>query len=470
MAIAMTGALPAIDIGPWQDIRFSGRTASGEVLMRFETAQSALQENLVWHDPGSGVSQISPTLIEPAANGYQASVPTGTARKYLGLSVAAAGSQRQLLPVYYAGTDLPSLSQLTKASDDPANDQSTNYRDIIADYISFSGTKLYGAIRNRGGGFPYTSSFGTQINSYMVVFANPADDPDDPNAIAWGMVYWNVALGGLSPGLYKLQGTEATRIGDIESQVVSSSNLLVMSCNIADLLAQPEFAAWYDPADPLLGMQSLINRTTIVPFETVAMDQSPGANIRPVPLFVDPTPNFLPVLSQPQFHDADGDVYFSALYSDPEANFPLEVRARLANDDSTVPMFSQATDFSQPVLYRSANLAASLGEQVDNRFQVEASDDGTNFGASAWVDFERVLGIRAPEEVSIVAGTEGLVLQWQPVELTLLGNPVTPSHYRVEASPTPDFAVPQLLGTTPSTSYGVDAVQSGYFYRVVAVR
>lgn len=468
--LILSAGLSAISIGDWQDIRYSGRSSAGDVLTRFELGLSPLSENLILHDPGTGVTSLSASLLDASTATYQTIVPSGTTRKYLGLSAISGSSIRKLVPVYYGGTGLPTQSQMTKASDDVSNDQSTNYRDILTDYLSISNNKIYGAIRNRGGGFPFTAAFGTQINSYMVAFANPADNPSDPNAIAWGMVYWNVSLGGLTPGLYKLQGTTATRIGDIEYQVVTASNLLIMSCNIADLLAQPEFASWYDPQNPVMGMQSLINRTTIVPFETVQMDKSPGVTLYPVPLYFDPSPNTQPLLSQPVYHADGGDIYFSAEYFDPEANFPREIRVRLLNDNSVIPLYSQAVNYSQPVQYRSANLTATLGERVDDQFRIEATDNGDVFSNTSWTSFERILGIRSPEEVSAVPGEESIDLSWEPVTLTELGNPVIPSYYRIEASQTPDFASPAQIGTTTSPNYSIPLTEAYGFYRVIAVR
>lgn len=461
--------LNALSIGDWQDIRFSGRSNDGEVLTRFELNQPALQENLLWHDPGTGVTQISTSLYDPETGTYEGSVPTGTSRKYLGLSMISGTYSRKLVPVFYPGTGLPALNQMTKASDDAANDQSDNFRDIIADYVSISDTKIYAAIRNRGGGFPFTSSFGTMINSYMVALADPNENPDDPNAIAWAMVYWNFTLGGLSPGLYKLQGSTATRIGNIEYQVVSGSNLLVMSCSIADLLAQADFSAWYNPANPVVGMQSLINRTSLFQ-QTTLMDKSPGVTLLPVPLYIDPVPNTIPELSQAQFHNTDNDIYFSVVYTDAEANFPRSIEVRLQNDDSMTQLYTTAGDYSQPVMYRSANLTSSLGERVNDHFRVETSDDGENTGYSDWIPYERILGIRTPEQLEILSRDGELVINWQPVTQTLLGNPITPSYYRLEASPGLDFTNPEILGTTISTTYTVPAVQERHFYRVVAVR
>jgi hypothetical protein len=61
-----------------------------------------------------------------------------------------------LMPVRIADGVSPVPSDLTRLASDPAGDGLYGYQnlDIVDCHVSFSGTRLYGAITNAGGGFP----------------------------------------------------------------------------------------------------------------------------------------------------------------------------------------------------------------------------------------------------------------------------------------------------------------------------
>ena len=202
----------------------------------------------------------------------------------LGLS-AAAGQAVKVKPVRFSGSGLPTLSQFTKSSADPAKDQRIDHLDIVADYFTFSDSRFYAAIRNRGGGFPFGGALGfPPYYSYMYMIANPASDPKDSKTIVWALNYMKVLPGGIKPGLYKIKGKGADdliRLGDINVTVDKANNTLIMSCEISKLLADPDFKAWFDPSNPVIGTGSLTNSTTMKGFSpvTVVTDTTPGAKV-----------------------------------------------------------------------------------------------------------------------------------------------------------------------------------------------
>jgi len=157
----------------------------------------------------------------------------------------------------------------------------------VADYFCFSSSKFYVAIQNRGGGFPFSGALGfPPYNSYMFFIANPKADPKDPKTIVWALAYMKVSMGGIKPGLYKITGKDAEdliRLGDIGTSIDKANNLLKMSCDISKLLKDPDFKAWYDPANPVIGTGSSTSRTTLKGFSPVTKetDTSPGAWVYP---------------------------------------------------------------------------------------------------------------------------------------------------------------------------------------------
>ncbi len=185
--------------------------------------------NKVLYRAEAGIVEIdfSPGLT---SGSHQAVLP-GAAKGYIGLRRSLAKGKIHCVPLFYEGKALPGLAQLSRVSVGERNDVKTDHYDLVADYLTHSTTWIFSAIQNRGGGFPTSLSLGTVYPSYMSVIANPADDPEDPRVIIWALVYMKVPLGGLSPGLYRIQNKKLTRIGDIQYQILADSNLLVMSCN-----------------------------------------------------------------------------------------------------------------------------------------------------------------------------------------------------------------------------------------------
>ncbi|MGC9362182.1 MAG: hypothetical protein ACP5F3_04555, partial [Candidatus Syntrophosphaera sp.] len=242
--VLLSSSLWAENIGQWQNVRFSGKTADSEIMLRAEVDPDSLVLNKYIHGASGALAEHDLQLIDPATDTFQGGVPVNSDRRYIGLRLQQNGYPTELVPVYYAGTGLPELSELTMASEDTLNDNATDYFDIVADYVSFSDTKIYTAIQNRGGGFPAINGF--EVYSYMNVIAAPDTDPNDPNVIVWALNYMDVAVAGYTPGLYRITGTgidDLVRIADITYEIDSANNLLKMSCDIADLLADPDFAA-----------------------------------------------------------------------------------------------------------------------------------------------------------------------------------------------------------------------------------
>ena len=474
LMIIITSSLNAFDIGYWKDLRFSAKLSDGNVRLQTELNRTNLVSNKVLYGSGTAISEYDVSLLNPATSTYQAQIPMGTESKYIGLKHATSTSGNHLAPVYYPGTAMPALGNLSKLSADATSDQSTNYLDIISDYVSFSDTKLYTAIQNRGGGFPTSGSFGTVYFSYMSVIANPESDPQDPNTIVWALNYMNVSLGGISPGLYKITGTgtsDLIRIGNIQTQVVSGSNLLIMSCNLADLMADPDFASWYNPANPVFGMQTIVNRTTVIPFATTTSDTSPGGIVYPTQLIASPWDYSASALTGLELVIQPDDLYFKANYSNPNNLYPISATLFLPGG-AEYPMFGNGHAYAQGVQYRTANLMGILGEADNADAWALAGESGASFVQSNPISFSYILGIRQPEANLSLHNEQSHLLSWSPVTQSLLGNPVTISRYRVEASSDPTFESFETLGDTDGYNYFVpiNSNNTKQFYRVIAIK
>jgi hypothetical protein len=168
---------------------------------------------------------------------------------------------------------------MTKLSDNPDSKAKPWDLNIVADYFCYSDDRFYTAIQAKSGSFPKSAKLGTTLYSYMTVIAQP--DNDD---FVWALTYINVPIAGLKPGLYRIdkrKKQELIRIGDIEFHVDKDNNLLIMSCKVTDLLADPIFSAWYNKAAPSFGLLSITSSTSILPFKTITVDSThPGRIIK----------------------------------------------------------------------------------------------------------------------------------------------------------------------------------------------
>ncbi|MFO7659611.1 MAG: hypothetical protein R6V77_01755 [Candidatus Cloacimonadaceae bacterium] len=472
LVLSVTG-LSAVTIGPWQNLRFSGKTASNQAFLRTELPYANITVNKLIYNNGTAMTENNLSLYNADASTYQSAFPVTTERRYLGLRLQAGTSNENIVPVFYQGTGLPALNQLTTVSNDPQGETTYQNLDIVKDFFSFDDTKFYAAIQNRNGEFPTSAGLGTSYYAYMCAIAPPGADPNDPNVVVWVFNYMNVALGGISPGLYKIVGTgtsDLIRIGNIETQIVSGSNLLIMSCNISDLLADADFAAWYNVAEPSFGFASLTSRTTVIPFETVTHDQTAGGKIHPRKLFFDPTPNQPPVLTNPTFYADNDNVWFGVTYTDAQSNFPISAYLDLGGMQF-FQLYPQSLDYSAEVIYKTDNIIGSISEYDNQAATFAASDNNIDYGY-ANLNFTYIRGLLSPAEVQCTAGLTNLNLSWSPVTQTAEGNPVTVSFYRIEFSTDPYFGTFATLGTTTNTSYSLPLAQldSFKFYRIIAVK
>ncbi|PKN78357.1 MAG: hypothetical protein CVU48_08530 [Candidatus Cloacimonetes bacterium HGW-Cloacimonetes-1] len=183
-------------------------------------------------------------------------------------------------PAIYSGTGLPKLSQMTRLSGNLHKQIKPGYLRIAADYFCYSDDRFYTAIQTSRGSFPGSGKLGTAWYSYMTIIGKPGNDD-----IVWALAYINVPMAKLRPGLYRIDKRkkhDLVRIGDIEFHVDKENSLLRMSCKISDLLADPDFAAWYNKDTPRFGLLSITSSTTILPMKTTTVDSTyPGRLIIP---------------------------------------------------------------------------------------------------------------------------------------------------------------------------------------------
>ena len=130
---------------------------------------------------------------------------------------------------------------------DTAPGSAGEFLDLTGGAITYSDSELFVKLNNVGGGWPRNQGF---LTYYIYGFF--LGNPDTISASITAMIYSNVPVV-LPGGLYNvnLADTSFQRLGDIQSQ--TSGNTLHMSCNIADLLTDPNWPVWPPQRGFILG-------------------------------------------------------------------------------------------------------------------------------------------------------------------------------------------------------------------------
>ncbi|MGD8413038.1 MAG: T9SS type A sorting domain-containing protein [Candidatus Latescibacterota bacterium] len=334
----------------WNDTRNSALLPGGEVNIRTENPSGSGIENYVLYVAGG----IQEQVMIPIADGpstLSASVPgPSTGPDFFGFRLIQ-GDDLDLMPVRVATGSNPAPGDLTRLAEDVIGDELFGFTnlDLTDCRISFSDDRLYAALQNAGGGFPVNQ--GLTFFGYLLGVANPAlADPDT----VWGLLYTIEQVGIISPGLYRIEGTgisDLNKIGNIEVQEYPATNSLVISCLLSDLLADPNFAAWYDPADPTLGVAGFTQRITLLGGPAEA-DRSPGGRCYLREYSIAPGSNQLPTLAGGSIQGTGSGAFAQVEYTDPDGNSP--VLSEIVFDGTlSYPLFPQSLDYGGTVAYRT---------------------------------------------------------------------------------------------------------------------
>ena len=321
-----------------------------------------------------GLSQANSTMYTLEGDWAKSVIPETPAHEYIGYQGfyyapfrdgSATRETRNLLvnPIFYpdAGTS-PTHQKLILLEDDPVGDHllGSAYLDIISNKVGFSESKLYFAIHNNATSFPVSS--GINFFAYMCVIADPEADPEtDPTV--YGLMYTVDVAGVISPGLYKITGTglsDQTKIGDIETSVDAANGTLFMSCNLSDLLADPDFASWFDPTYPVIGVVSMTSRINLTSGVQTS-DQTAGGNVVLLPKHLDWQDNEPASLSDPIFTYSEGSLSFSVNYFDADGNFPSNVSWSVDGSEGSVMRPVITTGFDVPVLFIGEPISVPSG-------------------------------------------------------------------------------------------------------------
>ena len=367
--------LPARGYQYWNDIRSSALLPDTTVVVRVENPSGSGEENYLLYRSGNVAEVVLlPTSGGPSTLSATAPGPVG-ATMYYGFRLMM-GDELDFMPVRLEDGADPVPGELTRVATDAEGDALFGYEnlDLVDCRVGFSGTELHASLTNAGGGFPVSQLL--TFFGYLLGVADPeAADPDTIFALM--QTYEQAGI--ISPGLYKITGTglsDLEKIGDVVVQEYPAQNTLSISCQLADLLADPYFQSWYDPADPRMGVAGFTQRITLLNGAEEA-DRSPGGTCHLREFSIAPGANQLPVLSGAAFV-GDGPTAAAEIdYADPDGHCP--VLAEIVFDGAdTFSLYPQSTDYSVPVTYRTddgiAPLAGGSWQNAEFRFSDNLTD------------------------------------------------------------------------------------------------
>ncbi len=359
----------------WNDIRHSALVPGDSIAVRVESPSGPGIDNYLLF-AASGIDEVPMLAIEDGPSTVSATIPGPVSDvRRCGFRLLQ-DAELDLMPVRIASGATPVPSDLTLLEPDPVGDELFGYQnlDLVASHVSSSDTRLYGALTNAGGGFP-TSQLLTFFG-YVFAIADPALAAPDTVFL---LMYTIDQPGVINPGLYKATGPgmdDLVQIGDVEIQEYPATDQLMLSCALADLIADPYFASWYDPSDPAIGLAALTQRITLLGGVDQA-DELPGGTCSLRSFSIEPFANELPTLSNLSFEGAGPTAFASLDYSDANGHCPV-VSEISFDGGEPAPMFPQTLDYGASVTYSTESgiepLASGDWTNAVARFSDNLSD------------------------------------------------------------------------------------------------
>ncbi|MDD3104388.1 MAG: T9SS type A sorting domain-containing protein, partial [Candidatus Cloacimonetes bacterium] len=255
----------------------------------------------------------------------------------------------------------PALAAFTPLLEDALGDHlfDNPVLDLLSMKIAATDERLYFALQVAGNSFPTSSGF--TYFAYMPVIVDPAAAPED-NPTVYGLMY-TVEMGGIiGPALYKITGSGfngLSRLGDIEHSIVD--NTLILSCAMADLLADADFSSWFDPQYPIFATTATTSRINLVNGIQQA-DMTEGIKVLSKAQYLDGANRHPPTLSNASLEILDTNPYRIRAqidYQDQDHNVPRMARLSIDGLPSYTLTPAGELDFAQAVTFTNETLEIS---------------------------------------------------------------------------------------------------------------
>lgn len=354
LALSLLGAQA---LNPYQNLIHSSRCADGNLRLRWMDPTGLGLETECWYAADGAAWQQAPTGVYSDLQ-LQALVPYefGQNLRYrLRTELTLMDESLVYMHAPYLDSDLfpPQISKLGQIGVDAVGDSVmlyAPYLDLTESWFGATQSRLFSALANVPNSFPTLNSV-YSYNAYITTLTNPDTVID---TLTYAMIYSFYIADVIQPGLYKLRMGDAgipsfTRIGNIQSMVLGGK--LFMSCNLADLVNDPDFGAWPNSINGLVA-SSLTMNLSIDP-NTYAISYGIGDYSTPGLLFFEDHTYQAGANTPPQCTNYWFDLMsqtFNFDYFDAEGDFPIQMELELPDAQILEPL-PLGYDFSQPVSY-----------------------------------------------------------------------------------------------------------------------
>ena len=339
----------------WTNTRNCSYTGGNSIHIRSEIEDPAYSANTEFFYL-NGNEWISSTVTNIFDDTYESVAPIDPYNTfYCRYKSQPASNPITMMSAYLPNDNFPpNLSELAFIDNDPTGDNvggtGTNM-DITEEYFGFSNNRIFGVMKNNGGGYPTNDGFPyDDYFIYAIGFNNPASAYS--NSIYYALVYCDIPFYN-DYGLYRIIDDDFTDIGDISYDV--NGDYLKMAGNFSDLISDPYFGPWNNDGNDILQLQS---------YTILAEDY--GANI----IYADETDYSIQLIDNyeiPSFSNIHPDILdhnytqngysttFTTIYSDANSHFPIVAELDLTDPRTGMREIYQleptSLDYSVPIVF-----------------------------------------------------------------------------------------------------------------------
>lgn len=326
--------------GVWTDLRSSSFTDEGEVFYRYESQlTTGAEHQLNYYLNGEWYTQNPENSAEIT---FQGIVPfTNTAALAVSFRIES-GEEIYIIPGYT--TQQPgSLQEMTLLSEYERDLEIPDHQNIAAERMLLAEENLYFAFTNFGGGFPVSGGTLGPFYSYAITLWT---ETTGTLQYVYVLLYTINLAPYINPGLFKIDvATDTiTQIGSVAHQLDLDSNTLYISCQLEDLLNDPDFAASYSPENPLT-VSSLTQKIEDFGATITVMDQGNEHSVYLWNRSLQPYINNLPQIYNITLTEEEDAFSISLEYFDPDGHFPLISEIEL-DSGNVIPFIPGSNDFS----------------------------------------------------------------------------------------------------------------------------
>ena len=363
----------------WTNIRNSAYTQDDSIYVRCETANNVLETQMYYStDNGwsvSNLNNISGVTYQSSAYFNNQSTVYIRYRSLVDTFVS-------MQSAYVASNEAtPSYQKLGFVIDDVQGDNlvpDAECLDIQSDYFGNSDGKIYAGMQNFIHNYPSNNGgyVPTEFYFYIAGILNPETAWQD--TIMYALVFANVPMM-VEPGLYKIHGADFSpdaiqKIGDIDYN--NNGDALVMSCDIDDLINDPDFGDWPNMSNSL-AYTFFTMRTGLSGTVTIA-DYSKTSQQFFETYSVEPYQNHLPEITNANAITGVTNTNIAATYTDQDNNFPLYSKAIIhhsnGEENTEYDLTSAGFDYISGV-----NFVAQIPETDWDYIVVKFSDNDSDY-------------------------------------------------------------------------------------------